>query len=123
MRFLAGCTSFNTAITIPDGVSGKQCLDHFLFGAATYNQPINIPASISGTANLRGFMRNTYKMTSNITVPLSAAENIEGNGLTLACFKRDDAYDTGVPIVGDGAETFKEKLPNMVTLVPLRRFI
>lgn len=120
MRFLSKCTSFNSSITIPDGVSGKQCMDHFLFRCTTYNKPIKLPSSLSGIANLRGFMRDTFKMTSNITVPLSAAENAEGNGLTLVCFKRDDAYDIGVPIVGDGANLFKEKIPNKTSLIPLR---
>ena len=123
MRFLAGCTSFNQHIDIPENVAGRQCLDHFLFGCIIFNQDIEIPKYISGVANLRGFMRDTMKMTSTVTISQTAADNMEGNGLTLACFVRDDAYDIGVRVTGDGADTFMNNLPNMVMLIPLRRLI
>ena len=123
MRFLEGCKTFNKRIVIPTDVSGKQCLDHFLFGCTSFNQPITIPDGISGEASMRGFMRDTLKMISTISVSLEAANNCEVNGLTLVCFTRDVAYDTGVPVIGTGAAVFKEKCINMTMTIPLRRLI
>lgn len=123
LRFLEGCTSFNKLIVLPTNVSGKQCLDHFLFNCTSFNQPITIPDGISGVACMRGFMRNTIKMTSRISISEEAANNCEVNGLTLSCFTRDDAYDVGVPVIGTGADIFKEKCPNMLMLIPLRNLI
>lgn len=120
MRFLEGCVSFNQPITLPSNVSGKQCLDNFLLDCETWNQDLTIPDLISGVAALRGFLRNTYKMTSTITISEQAANNCNPNGITLACWKRDVAYDVGVKVAGTGAEIFKSKCPNMLTTIPLR---
>ena len=122
-RFLENCTSFNQELIIPMNVSGDQCIDHCLSGCITFNKPITIPDGISGSASMRGFMKNTMKMTSKITISEIAAINCEVNGLTLACFKRDVAYDTGVPVVGTGASIFKAKCINMTSTIPLRKFI
>lgn len=128
MRFLSGCSSFNQAITIPNGVSGDQCLDHFLFGCIKFNQAISLPTNLSGNMNIRGFMRDTNSMISRITIPsITVGNNAQGNGLTLANFYISEGYDVGcpsyekgVPIVGAGASIFRDKLPNMLSLYPLR---
>lgn len=123
MRFLSGCTSYNKPTYIPHKVSGVQCLDHFLNGCTSFNQDIWMPTQIKGTANMRGFMRDTPKMTSVIYLGYTNIKTKEANGLTLANFTRDIAYDTGVRLYGAGVADFLTSCPNMVSLIPLRRLI
>lgn len=123
LRFLAGCTSFNQVLNIPDTVTGTQCLDHCLANCTSFNSNINLPNSLNGTANIRGFMKDTINMTATITVPASAAENAQGNALTIVCFERGAAYNNGITISGDGANKFKEKFKNRTGDLPVRKFI
>ena len=120
-RFLQECSSFNQPLVIPDGVQGQQCLDHFLFRCISFNQDISLPTGLDGPGNMGAFMLDTWKMCSTIMVPEEIINTMEPDGLTLMCFKEEDAYKYQVKLTGPGASKLKSLLPNSELLIPVRR--
>ena len=67
--FLRECHAFNQPITIPDGVTGNGCLMNFLIGCESFNHPITIPDSVTGQDCLNGFLAHCTVFNQPITIP------------------------------------------------------
>lgn len=67
--FLRDCVAFNSNITIPDGVTGDSSMHGFLMGCTHFNRAINIPSAIAGWFCMKKFMYKCYAFNQPITIP------------------------------------------------------
>lgn len=67
--FLKDCINFNSEISFAGKVEGGYCMHAFLYGCSSFNQPINIPNSVTGEGCLERFLMKCTSFNQPISIP------------------------------------------------------
>lgn len=106
-QFLYGCKSFNQPLHLPDKLTATGA--SFMAECSAYNRPLDLPQGVINTGS--AFMQNANAFVGPLNVHNITSAPTDGYSFTTT---KADApmYVTGVTIVGESAQAWKDALPD-----------